>query len=110
MTRRPSTARSPPDANTSSPTRPPFRREPDPGRAGTAAGDGAQDLPPATPRTPDTDRPAEAILRADLADHHQDVRLRRALHRRRPPRPHRRPLADDQDRHLARWLRHHDAR
>ncbi|MEV5886851.1 hypothetical protein AB0L74_29955 [Streptomyces sp. NPDC052020] len=69
---------------------------------------------PATLRTPDTDRLAETIFRANLANYHEDGSATcafvmpstvdgRAAHTTDP-------LANDQDWHLVLWLRHHDAR
>ncbi|WP_322501603.1 hypothetical protein TR631_30290 [Streptomyces rochei] len=69
---------------------------------------------PATLRTPDTDRLAETIFRANLANYHEDGSatcafvMPSAVDGR--PAHTADPLANDQDWHLVLWLRHHDGR
>ncbi|MDI3101392.1 hypothetical protein QJ054_30530 [Streptomyces sp. AN-3] len=69
---------------------------------------------PATLRTPDTDRLAETIFRANLANYHEDGSatcafvMPSAVDGR--PAHTADPLANDQDWHLVLWLRHHDDR
>ncbi|WP_210953489.1 hypothetical protein [Streptomyces sp. RT42] len=69
---------------------------------------------PATLRTPDTDRLAETIFRANLANYHEEGSatcafvMPSAVDGR--PAHTADPLANDQDWHLVLWLRHHDGR
>ncbi|MFC8818805.1 hypothetical protein [Streptomyces rochei] len=69
---------------------------------------------PATLRTPDTDRLAETIFRANLANYHEDgsatcAFVMPSVVDGRPAHTAD-PLANDQDWHLVLWLRHHDDR